>query len=79
MGQGRARHLPPGLTSEARTGKATGIGPGTVRPFWYQLRVARAPVAGTAPTLPERGPSRTRPVSQAEAILLSPPEGLVSQ
>jgi hypothetical protein len=45
VGQGRAGHLLPGLTSEARTGKATGIGPRTVRPFRYQLRVARTPSA----------------------------------
>lgn len=59
VGQGRARHLLPGLTSGARTGKATGIGPGTVRPFWNQLRVARAPVADTATTLPSRWPKQT--------------------
>lgn len=37
VGHGRARHLLPGLTSGARTGKATGIGPGTVGPFRYRL------------------------------------------
>lgn len=79
VGYGRARHLLPGLTSGARTGKATGIGPGTVRPFRYQLRVARPPVTAQLPPCPELGPSRMRLIAHAEATLLHLPESLARQ